>query len=81
MENLNRRKQAFDRNKIWRPDLLKDNKEKEQKEGKMQNLNRCEFLALTACDALSAKLAKKQLKHSQCQNIPSTSVALRGAKV
>ena len=47
----------------------------------MQNLNQCEFLTLTAGDAIPTKLAKKQLKHSQCQNRPSTSVALKGAKV
>jgi hypothetical protein len=29
MENLNRRQQALERTKKWRPDLLRDNKEKE----------------------------------------------------
>jgi len=46
----------------------------------MQNLSQCEFLTLTVGDAIPAKPAKKQLKHSQCQNRPSTSVALKGAK-
>lgn len=43
-------------------------------------VNRREFLTLTTDDAIPAKPAKKQLKHSQCQNRPSTSVALKGAK-